>query len=91
MAKNSSRRQRTDPSSGDSSPLDSSVGSRMRKRSEAFKHWQTWLGLVVCGLCGAAGQHVGLINGHPSLGAAIGGAFGGYMLHVAIHYGSRRA
>jgi hypothetical protein len=63
----------------------------MKKQSEAFKHWQTWLGLIVCGLCGATGGRIGQLNGHPSLGAAIGGAIGGYVLHVAIRHGSHKA
>jgi len=63
----------------------------MKNLPNVFRHWQSWLGLVACGICGAAGAHIGMLNGHSVIGAAIGGGIGGYIFHLSIRYGSGNA
>jgi len=45
----------------------------------AFRHWQTWLGLLICGLCAVAGGFLGVAIGSKYLGLAIGGGIGGFI------------
>ncbi len=63
-----------------------------RVNRKTFRHWQTWVGLVACGALAGLGSHFGGTFGHPLIGAAIGGALGGFIfsqasIHVArLHY-----
>ena len=50
-----------------------------RASMKTFRHWQTWVALVACGLCGAAGSMVGGHLGSSLLGAAVGGGIGGFL------------
>jgi hypothetical protein len=45
----------------------------------AFRHWQTWVGALICGLCAAAGGFFGVMLGSKYLGLAIGGGVGGFI------------
>ena len=61
---------------------------------QIFKHWQTWVGLIVCGLCAGMGSQVGHAVGLDSsgyVGAGIGGGIGGFIysqiaIRVALPY-----
>jgi SNF family Na+-dependent transporter len=60
-------------------------------RSKAFRHWQTWLGLLACAAFSAVGTLLGEQWGHATLGAAVGGGVGGLiyfqaLVHVARMY-----
>jgi len=62
-----------------------------RIRSKAFRHWQTWLGLLGCAMLSGIGSLLGEKWGHSSIGAAIGGGVGGFvyfqaLVHVARSY-----
>ncbi|EHK62416.1 hypothetical protein [Halomonas sp. GFAJ-1] len=60
-------------------------GKRWRKAyKKSFRHWETWLGVICCGLCGAAGAWVGDVFNLGLLGAGIGGAIGGLVFSQAI-------
>lgn len=68
-------------------------GKRWRKAyKKSFRHWETWLGVICCGLFGALGVWVGDVFNMKLLGAGIGGAFGGLVfgqiarLVVLRHY-----
>jgi hypothetical protein len=55
---------------------------------KSFRHWQTWIALAVCGLCGVSGGPVGGLiftsAGMILLCVALGGAIGGAIYgHVA--------
>jgi hypothetical protein len=41
-------------------------------RWQTFRHWQTWLGLLACGLCAGLGSSLG-----GPIGAGVGGGVGG--------------
>ena len=51
-----------------------------RKRRLAWRHWETWLGALLCGLAAVLGSWSGRHFLHPQLGAAVGGAIGGLLL-----------
>ncbi len=45
----------------------------------SFSKWQTWLGMVVLCICIALGSYIGKSAGSGILGAAMGGAVGGFI------------
>jgi hypothetical protein len=57
-----------------------------------FRHWQTWFGLVGCGICAGLGSYfAALWWGSGLIGAAIGGGLGGFLysqtvIYVVRHY-----
>jgi hypothetical protein len=63
-----------------------------RVNHRTWRHWQTWVGLVACGALAGLGSYFGGTFGYPLIGAAIGGALGGFIfsqasIHVArLHY-----
>lgn len=60
-------------------------GKRWRKAyKKSFRHWETWLGLICCGLCAAAGAWGGDVLNIRLLGGGIGGAVGGLFLSQVI-------
>jgi hypothetical protein len=61
-----------------------------RVAPRTYLHWQTWLGLTVCGACAYIGCRLGFAFGHPMLGAAIGGGLGGVIFSQASIYVARR-
>ena len=77
---------------------DAPRGERGRRWRAAYKrslrHWQTWAGLIVCGVCAGVGSALGGIIGAPPVGslvgAAIGGGIGGFIFsQVAISVARR--
>lgn len=61
------------------------------QRKRVFRHWQTWVGLLVCGFCGGAGSFIGSnYFGHSSIGAGIGGGIGGLLFARVVKYVDRR-
>ncbi len=70
--------------------------SMKQKRRLAYRHWETWVGLCLCGLCGGLGAWLGQATLHPSLGGAAGGALGGWLfsritMQVARRYDTHLA
>ena len=53
--------------------------STKQKRRLAYRHWETWAGLCLCAGCAGLGGWLGQASSHPSLGAAVGGALGGWL------------
>ncbi len=61
---------------------------------QAFKHWQTWVGLIICSLFAGMGSHFGHAVGLDSsgyVGAGIGGGIGGFIysqfsMRIALPY-----
>lgn len=51
---------------------------------KSFRHWENWLGVICCGLCGAVGAWVGDVLNIRLLGAGIGGAVGGLVFSQVI-------
>ncbi|MDX2220028.1 MAG: hypothetical protein SF172_13485 [Burkholderiales bacterium] len=45
----------------------------------SFRHWQTWMGLLLAGVCAGIGSHFGTLCEYPVSGAALGGALGGFV------------
>jgi len=43
---------------------------------KCFRHWQTYLGLIICGFCAGFGS---FISGGSVFGAGIGGGVGGFI------------
>ena len=64
--------------------------STKQKRRQAWRHWETWLGALLCGLAAALGNWLGRDFLHPQLGALIGGAIGGLLLSRMTHRVIRR-
>ena len=57
-----------------------------RAYARAFRHWQTWAGLVSCGALAGVGGYVGGLLGHAYVGAGVGGGVGGFVFwQVVIH------
>ncbi len=67
---------------------DLSLAERNRRfariRRKAFRHWQTWLGLLGCSVLSGIGSVLGGNLGHPFIGAAIGGGVGGLIYFQAL-------
>lgn len=59
---------------------------------KTLRHWQAWLGLIVCAGCAGMGSYLGTLVGYSTVGAAVGGCIGGFIssqacIHVArLHY-----
>ena len=51
---------------------------------KAFRYWETWLGLLACGLCAGLGTFVGEAFGHSLIGAGIGGGIGGFVFSQIV-------
>jgi hypothetical protein len=76
------------PELSDLSPAErNQFWARISRNS--FRHWQTWLGLLGCGLIAAAGEVLGRQLGHPYIGAAIGGGIGGFIYSQSVVYVAR--
>ena len=72
-------------------PSNARVRVWQRVYRKTFLHWQTWLGLIACGICAGIGSYLGGIVGSSLAGAAIGGGIGGFVfsqasIHVARRY-----
>jgi len=53
---------------------------------KVFRHWQTWLALIVCGACAGLGNYIV----GAAVGGAVGGGIGGFVFaQVAIAMGRR--
>lgn len=67
-------------------PLPLAERKRLWKRvyPQVYRHWQTWLGLLVLGTCAGLGSHLG-----HTLGAAIGGGIGGGIYSQIIMHMAR--
>ena len=71
--------------------------SKERQRRLAWRHWETWVGALLCGLAAAAGSWLGRDFLHPQLGALVGGGIGGLLLSrvknhvVRRHYADRKS
>lgn len=56
-----------------------------------YEHWETWAGLLVCGLCAGLGSYLGgKYLGHSSIFAGIGGAMGTLFFRAVTRYVDRR-
>jgi phage shock protein PspC (stress-responsive transcriptional regulator) len=58
--------------------------------AEKLGRWEFWFALALSGLCGGIGSYFGSAQGHPQLGAVLGGASGGFILSRMHSYLSRR-
>ena len=58
----------------------------LQVQRKAFRHWQTWVGLIACAACSAVGSIVGAKLGSGLLGAAVGGGVGGLLYGQALVY-----
>jgi len=64
--------------------------SKKRQQQLAWRHWETWVGALACGLVACLGSWLGRDVLHPQLGALIGGAIGGVLLSRMRHRAIRR-
>ncbi len=66
-------------------------GRRWRSAyKSAFRHWQTWGGLVLCGVLAGAGAYFGGTVGTVILGGLGGFIYGQIVTHVVLrHYRHR--
>jgi len=56
-----------------------------------YSHWESWAGLLLCGLCAAGASLLGSIYfGRTPVPAAIGGGIGGYLVYRINRYVVRR-
>jgi hypothetical protein len=56
-----------------------------------FRHWETWVGVVLCGASAALGAYVGLMYFKRSvLPLLLGGGLGGYLYSRVTRYVARR-
>jgi hypothetical protein len=60
-----------------------------RAYRRTWHHWQTWVGLLACGICAGLGSHFGAKVDHPMFGTAIGGVVGGLIFWQASVYVAR--
>ena len=62
-------------------------GRRWRSAyKSAFRHWQTWGGLVLCGAFAGAGSHFGGMAGTVLLAGLGGFIYGQIVTHVVLKY-----
>jgi len=45
----------------------------------AYRHWQTWVAMVICVVITFSGSMVGYKYGHPTVGVIVGGLVGGFV------------
>ena len=63
-----------------------------RMHINIFRYWQTWFGLLACGICAGVGSVIGNTLGHSIIGGVVGASVGGFVfsqtvLHVRLrHY-----
>lgn len=50
----------------------------MKRRRLTYCSWHFWGITLLVGIAAFLGEHIGKAYNHPSLGAALGGATGGY-------------
>lgn len=65
------------------------------RRAPAFRqlaqHWETWVGVLMCALCGAAGGYVSAVYFQRSpLPLLLGGALGGFLYSLMVRVVRRR-
>ena len=60
-----------------------------RVYGKTFRHWQTWAGLLACGICAGAGARFGGVLGSSLVGAAVGGGVGGFIFNQALIHVAR--
>jgi hypothetical protein len=61
------------------------------RSSRVFSHWQSWVGVLVCGFCGGIGAYLGSTYfGHSAIPAGVGGGIGGYLLARINRYVVKR-
>lgn len=65
--------------------------SKREAKMRHYQHWETWLGLLVCGLCAGLGSYFGgEYVQHPSISTGIGGSIGALLFRAATKYVDRR-
>jgi len=64
--------------------------SMKRKRRLAWRHWETWASLLLCGVCAGVGGWLGQRFAHPGMGGALGGCVGGRLHRLAVTRIARR-
>lgn len=58
---------------------------------ELARHWETWAGLLLCGLCAGAGGYASAVYFQRSpLPVLLGGALGGLIYSLAVRFVRRR-
>ena len=62
-------------------------GRRWRRAyKSAFRHWQTWCGLVLCGAFSGAGAYFGGVAGTVIFAGLGGFIYGQIVTHVVLKY-----
>lgn len=52
---------------------------------ELAQHWETWVGVLLCGLCGATGGYVSIVYFQRSpIPVLLGGVLGGYLYSLMV-------
>jgi ABC-type thiamin/hydroxymethylpyrimidine transport system permease subunit len=65
--------------------------SRREEKMRHYEHWETWIGLLLPGLCAGLGSYLGgEYFGHSSISAGIGGGIGALLFRVVTKYVDRR-
>jgi hypothetical protein len=66
--------------------------SSITQRIRYFRHWETWAGMLLCGLCGGTGAYLGeaYLGRAAIVGGGIGGGIGGLLFVAIVRYVIRR-
>jgi hypothetical protein len=56
-----------------------------------YEHWETWVGLLLCGLCAGLGRYLGgKYFGQSNISAGVGGGIGALLFRGVTKYVDRR-